>query len=64
MHTLTHAQVKADCCFLQSLGVMDYSLLLGVHFRSRNNDNTIIRPPSPTSKSKVRTTKYPIEVSR
>lgn len=28
-------QVKADCLFLQSLGVMDYSLLLGVHFRDR-----------------------------
>jgi hypothetical protein len=27
------AQIMADCLFLQSLGVMDYSLLLGVHHR-------------------------------
>ena len=27
-------QIKADCLFLQGLGVMDYSLLLGVHYRN------------------------------
>jgi len=33
-------QVRADCCFLQFLGVMDYSLLLGVHFRDANDDES------------------------
>lgn len=28
-------QVQADCAFLESCHIMDYSMLLGVHFRGR-----------------------------
>mmetsp|Transcript_21416 Transcript_21416/g.70952 ORF Transcript_21416/g.70952 Transcript_21416/m.70952 type:complete len:629 (-) Transcript_21416:146-2032(-) len=31
-------QVQADCNFLQSIGVMDYSLLLGIHWREKAVD--------------------------
>ena len=32
-HRLTE-QLEADCALLESLRVMDYSLLLGIHYRS------------------------------
>jgi 1-phosphatidylinositol-4-phosphate 5-kinase len=41
-------QIRADCCFLQFLGVMDYSLLLGIHFRDDHETNTIV-PSTRTS---------------
>jgi len=31
-------QIQADCNFLQSIGVMDYSLLLGIHWREKAVD--------------------------
>ncbi|EKX52203.1 hypothetical protein GUITHDRAFT_133919 [Guillardia theta CCMP2712] len=31
-------EVQADCNFLQSIGVMDYSLLLGIHWREKAVD--------------------------
>ncbi|GAM23972.1 hypothetical protein SAMD00019534_071470 [Acytostelium subglobosum LB1] len=34
-------QIKKDCELLQSLNIMDYSLLIGIHFASRD-------PPSPS----------------
>lgn len=32
-HKQLHEQLKRDCVFLESEGIMDYSLLVGVHFR-------------------------------
>lgn len=29
--------LKADCLFFESLGIIDYSLLVGIHFRDRDN---------------------------
>lgn len=45
-HTSTHityTQIKVDCDFLHSIGVMDYSLLLGVHHRGRSMQVCCIR---------------------
>lgn len=33
-----HTQLKLDAQFLKRLGVMDYSLLLGIHFCSRDRE--------------------------
>ncbi|KAM0821878.1 hypothetical protein ACQ4PT_071886 [Festuca glaucescens] len=32
-HKQLHEQLRRDCVFLESEGIMDYSLLVGVHFR-------------------------------
>lgn len=37
-HDRLMQQIKADCVLLESLRVMDYSLLLGVHFRGRQEE--------------------------
>jgi 1-phosphatidylinositol-4-phosphate 5-kinase len=31
---MLHRQIQMDCTFLETQGIMDYSLLLGVHFRN------------------------------
>lgn len=31
---MSHRQIQMDCTFLETQGIMDYSLLLGVHFRN------------------------------
>ncbi|KAK5576732.1 hypothetical protein RB653_007876 [Dictyostelium firmibasis] len=36
-------QIKRDCKLLQSLNIMDYSLLIGIHYPQRENE-----PPSPS----------------
>ncbi|KAM9972349.1 hypothetical protein ACTFIW_007408 [Dictyostelium discoideum] len=36
-------QIKRDCKLLQSLNIMDYSLLIGIHYPHRENE-----PPSPS----------------
>jgi len=44
-------QIKSDCDFLQSIGVMDYSLLLGIHQRGVGGQVAHTSPPTsaPTS---------------
>jgi len=38
-------QLKRDCKFLGQLNIMDYSLLIGIHYADRENDRS--GPPSP-----------------
>ncbi|XP_074309304.1 phosphatidylinositol 4-phosphate 5-kinase 8-like [Silene latifolia] len=38
-------QIELDCMFLQSQGIIDYSLLLGLHFRAPEHLKTIIESP-------------------
>lgn len=32
-------QIERDCEFLEAERIMDYSLLIGVHFRTKNSDD-------------------------
>lgn len=41
-------QVEVDCKFLESQRIMDYSLLLGLHFRAPQYPPAISPVPSPT----------------
>ena len=34
-HSVLMRQITADCMLLADCGIMDYSMLLGVHFRGR-----------------------------
>ncbi|KAL1222847.1 Phosphatidylinositol 4-phosphate 5-kinase 7 [Cardamine amara subsp. amara] len=42
-------QIDLDCSFLESLHIIDYSLLLGLHFRAPGQLNDILEPPNPMS---------------
>lgn len=42
-------QIYLDCAFLESLHIIDYSLLLGVHFRAPGQLNDILEPPNSMS---------------
>ncbi|XP_022989580.1 phosphatidylinositol 4-phosphate 5-kinase 8-like isoform X1 [Cucurbita maxima] len=39
-------QISLDCMFLESLHIIDYSLLLGVHFRAPEILKTLLEPPA------------------
>lgn len=38
-------QISLDCMFLQSQHIIDYSLLLGLHFRAPENLKALVEPP-------------------
>lgn len=38
-------QISLDCMFLQSQQIIDYSLLLGLHFRAPENLKAFSQPP-------------------
>ncbi|XP_010533934.1 PREDICTED: phosphatidylinositol 4-phosphate 5-kinase 7 [Tarenaya hassleriana] len=42
-------QIYLDCSFLESLQIIDYSLLLGLHFRAPEQLNDILEPPNSLS---------------
>ncbi|KAF3567345.1 hypothetical protein DY000_02012816 [Brassica cretica] len=42
-------QILLDCSFLESLQIIDYSLLLGLHFRAPDQLNDILEPPNEMS---------------
>ncbi|CAA7020782.1 unnamed protein product [Microthlaspi erraticum] len=42
-------QIYLDCSFLESLHIIDYSLLLGLHFRAPGQLNDILEPPNALS---------------
>lgn len=42
-------QILLDCSFLESLQIIDYSLLLGLHFRAPEQLNDILDPPNEMS---------------
>ena len=42
-------QIYLDCSFLESLQIIDYSLLLGLHFRAPGQLNDILEPPNAMS---------------
>ncbi|XP_031250063.1 phosphatidylinositol 4-phosphate 5-kinase 7-like isoform X1 [Pistacia vera] len=42
-------QIAIDCMFLESQQIIDYSLLLGLHFRAPEHLKTLLEPPSTTS---------------
>ncbi|CAF2082510.1 unnamed protein product [Brassica napus] len=42
-------QIYLDCAFLESLQIIDYSLLLGLHFRAPGQLNDILEPPNAMS---------------
>ncbi|KAG7653846.1 Phosphatidylinositol-4-phosphate 5-kinase core [Arabidopsis suecica] len=42
-------QIYLDCSFLESLNIIDYSLLLGLHFRAPGQLNDILEPPNAMS---------------
>ncbi|XP_024013307.1 phosphatidylinositol 4-phosphate 5-kinase 8 isoform X1 [Eutrema salsugineum] len=42
-------QIYLDCSFLESLQIIDYSLLLGLHFRAPDQLNDILEPPNAMS---------------
>ena len=46
-------QVDKDCELLEQEGIMDYSLLLGIHFKNISQDGDVlpIAPQSPTGNS-------------
>lgn len=39
--TLLINQLRADCLFLAKMKIMDYSLLVGIHYASRGNSDNI-----------------------
>ena len=39
-------QISLDCMFLESLNIIDYSLLLGVHFRPPEKLKALLEPPA------------------
>ncbi|XP_008449413.1 phosphatidylinositol 4-phosphate 5-kinase 7-like isoform X2 [Cucumis melo] len=39
-------QISLDCMFLESLHIIDYSLLLGVHFRAPEKLKALLEPPA------------------
>ncbi|XP_022967571.1 phosphatidylinositol 4-phosphate 5-kinase 8-like [Cucurbita maxima] len=39
-------QISLDCMFLESLNIIDYSLLLGVHFRAPEKLKALLEPPA------------------
>ncbi|XP_058191801.1 phosphatidylinositol 4-phosphate 5-kinase 8 isoform X2 [Rhododendron vialii] len=39
-------QLKLDCTFLESQQIIDYSLLLGLHFRAPEQLNALLEPPN------------------
>ncbi|XP_020213539.1 phosphatidylinositol 4-phosphate 5-kinase 7 [Cajanus cajan] len=41
-------QISLDCMFLQSQHIIDYSLLLGLHFRAPENLKALVEPPGLT----------------
>ncbi|CAM0876248.1 unnamed protein product [Alopecurus aequalis] len=52
-HKQLHEQLRRDCVFLESEGIMDYSLLVGVHFRgdtpaSKTGSSTFTTSPTRT----------------
>nr|GFA80792.1 phosphatidylinositol 4-phosphate 5-kinase 8-like isoform X1 [Tanacetum cinerariifolium] len=38
-------QIYLDCAFLESQQIIDYSLLLGLHFRAPKDMNALLEPP-------------------
>jgi hypothetical protein len=42
-------QIILDCSFLESLQILDYSLLLGLHFRAPDPLTDILEPPNEMS---------------
>lgn len=40
---LYHRQIMHDCDFLEGIGVMDYSLLVGMHIRRASNSDLLPR---------------------
>uniref|UniRef100_A0A1J3I8U3 Phosphatidylinositol 4-phosphate 5-kinase n=1 Tax=Noccaea caerulescens TaxID=107243 RepID=A0A1J3I8U3_NOCCA len=42
-------QIFLDCAFLESLQIIDYSLLLGLHFRAPEQLNDVLEPPNAMS---------------
>lgn len=42
-------QISIDCTFLESQQIIDYSLLLGLHFRAPEHLKAILEPPSTIS---------------
>lgn len=46
-------QLSLDCRFLESQNIIDYSLLLGLHFRAPDNLISLLEPPD--SRHKVKT---------
>ncbi|XP_010547556.1 PREDICTED: phosphatidylinositol 4-phosphate 5-kinase 7 [Tarenaya hassleriana] len=42
-------QIDLDCSFLESLQIIDYSLLLGLHFRAPEHLDNILEPPNSMS---------------
>ena len=38
-------QIALDCTFLQSQKIIDYSLLLGLHFRAPEHLKLLVAPP-------------------
>ncbi|KAJ7946634.1 Phosphatidylinositol-4-phosphate 5-kinase family protein [Quillaja saponaria] len=41
-------QISLDCMFLESLQIIDYSLLLGLHFRAPEHLKSFLEPPGST----------------
>ncbi|XP_038887304.1 phosphatidylinositol 4-phosphate 5-kinase 8-like isoform X3 [Benincasa hispida] len=44
-------QISLDCMFLESLHIIDYSLLLGVHFRAPEKLKALLEPPATVQNS-------------
>ena len=41
-------QIELDCSFLQSQHIIDYSLLLGLHFRAPEHLKSLMELPDPS----------------